>query len=635
MGLPRIQDDLYLAVNGEWQDSTVIPADKSVVSADSDLTDNIRTKLVADLTKIAAGEEASDIPALTAAAQLYAKAADQSTRDHLGIQPIETRLQFLESLTSLTDFKAAQSELISGQYALPFDYFVMADFDDATKNILHLSCKDPILPDSALYQKDSADNQQMLAAWSKMATQLLAAAGYSSTQQQEYVADALTFDARTAQFVPTNEELADDKNINNPLTWAEFAEQTATIGLADAFADQLKQTPDKINTFSPKYVQNVATIFTAENYHEWQHFAIIQELINAAPFLSDELRKLGSAYRLYLSGQPEADDWVKQAYRITNRFLAEPIGVYYGRKYFGETAKQDITELVKQIIAQYEVQLRANTWLSDSTRQQAIEKLSTMKIKMGYPDAVFPMYQHLTVGDDTDLLTAVLDLQAQISTYRFATVGQPVDRSEWAMPGQLVNACYDPSKNDITFPAGILQPPFYSVDWTRAQNLGGTGATIGHEISHSFDNNGAMYNAQGNMRNWWTEADRAAFDQEIQAVADQFDGLDYEGAKVNGKLTVSENIADNAGMDVALDMLGQAATNADLQAFFIAYAKSWATKMRPEMAKTVLLQDVHAPATLRVNVPVKNFAEFYQAFAVKTDDAMYLDPAKRIVIWDK
>lgn len=208
-----------------------------------------------------------------------------------------------------------------------------------------------------------------------------------------------------------------------------------------------------------------------------------------------------------------------------------------------------------------------------------------------------------------------------------------MDRNVWGMPGHLVNACYDPMKNYITFPAGILQPPYYSLNWTRAQNLGGTGATIGHEISHSFDNNGALYDEYGTLNNWWTVEDKQAFDKLVTAIADQFDGLLYEGVKVNGRLTVSENIADNAGMAVALDLLGDSADPKVLQDFFIAYTRSWATKMRPERAKTVLRQDVHAPATLRVNVPVQNFEAWYQAFDVQPTDGMYRLPAKRVTIW--
>ena len=320
---------------------------------------------------------------------------------------------------------------------------------------------------------------------------------------------------------------------------------------------------------------------------------------------------------------------------MAERYVSDPIGLYYGRKYFGEAAKQDVTAMVKQIIAQYEVQLQHNTWLSDATREKAIAKLKTMKIKMGYPDDVFALYKTLHFDDADDLFTAMCKLADQTRAFRLVTVGKPVDRSEWEMPGFLVNACYEPTMNDITFPAGILQPPYYSVDWSLAAKLGGTGATIGHEISHSFDNNGAEYDETGKMSNWWTAADKAAFDKDIDAVADQFDGLVSDGAKINGRLTVSENIADNAGMAVALDILGKDASQEDLQDFFTAYTKSWATKMRPELAQNAAETDVHAPAELRVNVPVRNFDAWYRAYDVQPGDGMYLAPEKRVNIWNK
>ena len=234
---------------------------------------------------------------------------------------------------------------------------------------------------------------------------------------------------------------------------------------------------------------------------------------------------------------------------------------------------------------------------------------------------------------DDGLLTTVTALAQKTNEFWLLRIGEPVYRSQWAMPGHLVNACYNPSTNDITFPAGILQPPFYAYTWTRAQKLGGTGVTIGHEISHAFDNNGSLFDEFGTMKNWWTAEDRKAFEKVIAAMEAQFDGQEYEGTKVNGKLAVSENLADNAGMAVTLDLLKKASI-ADLKDFFKAYAVSWRTKMRPEYAKAVLMRDVHAPATLRVNIPVQNFDAWYQTYEVKPGDHLYLSPEKRVHIWN-
>ncbi|WP_155287403.1 M13-type metalloendopeptidase [Lacticaseibacillus zhaodongensis] len=633
--MTRIQDDLYMAINGDWQDNTVIPPDKSSIGADRDLTDNIEKQLRADFDALNSGKKSSSDTNLLTAAKLYAKAADFKTRDRLGIEPVLPRVHHLLDLPTLADFNADLPELIAQGYQMPLDWQVYADLNDASTNQINFGALDTILPDAALYKENPSKYQPMLNSWSDMASQLLLKVGLTAGQAAMYIRDALAFDARSAKYTITNEEAAEIKNLNNPCSWDDFVQQLAGFAFPAAVARFMPATPATVNEFTPKTFANWSTLLNEDNYHEFQHYAIIQELIGASGYLSNELRHIGNTYSRFLSGQEEDVSEVKSAYRLANAYMAEPIGIYYGKTYFGEDAKRDVTALVKRIIAAYKQQLSANTWLSASTKAKALRKLDTMAIKMGYPDKALPFYDQMHVEDKDDLLTTAQKLDDVIMREQLSRVGQPVNRGEWGMPGHLVNACYDPTMNDILFPAGILQPPYYSKSWSEAANLGGTGATIGHEISHAFDNNGALFDEYGNMKNWWTKDDEAAFAKITQQMIDQFDGLQYEGVRINGKLCVSENLADNAGMDVALSLLGDKPSKEELQEFFTAYTKSWRYKMRPELAKTVLMQDVHAPATLRVNIPVQNFDEWYQAYDVKPGDGMYRDPEKRIVVWDK
>jgi putative endopeptidase len=214
----------------------------------------------------------------------------------------------------------------------------------------------------------------------------------------------------------------------------------------------------------------------------------------------------------------------------------------------------------------------------------------------------------------------------------FAKLGQEVDRTHWAMPGHMVNACYDPFVNDITFPAAILQPPFYSINQTRSENLGGIGAVIGHEISHAFDSNGAKCDELGNLNNWWTKADERKFNKKVNAMVKQFDGIELPWGTVNGKFTVSENIADNGGMAVTLDIMSRT-EGVSFEEYFTNWARVWCQKAKPEYQKLLLQVDVHGPAYLRCNMPPRNFPEWYETFGVKKSDEMYLAPSKRIVIW--
>ena len=325
-------------------------------------------------------------------------------------------------------------------------------------------------------------------------------------------------------------------------------------------------------------------------------------------------------------------DPVKYAYYLASGWFDQPIGLYYGRKYFGEEAKKDVTEMVKEIIAAYKERIANNDILSDETKKKAIKKLDVMKIKMGYPDKVDPIYDQYEVNKKDSLYKIISNMKKVEFLDKLAKFHNPVDKTQWLMPGHMVNACFDPAKNDITFPAAILQAPFYSIKQTRSQNLGGIGAVIGHEISHAFDNNGAKMDENGNIANWWTKEDFKRFDKKTKAMIKQFDGIELPWGKVNSALIVSENIADNGGMAVTLHIM-KGMKDANYEEYFLNWAKIWCQKAKPEYQALLLTVDVHGPVILRTNMPPRNFEEWYQTFNVKKTDKMYIAPNKRLIIW--
>ena len=288
--------------------------------------------------------------------------------------------------------------------------------------------------------------------------------------------------------------------------------------------------------------------------------------------------------------------------------------------------------MVHQMIAVYKARLQANDWLSPATRQKAITKLDHLGVQVGYPDQIPALYDRLQVDPHQTLLANVLALTKVQRQDLFARFNQPVDRLRWEMSPATVNAYFHPFKNIIVFPAAVLQAPFYSLTQSSSQNYGGIGAVIAHEISHAFDNNGALFDEYGNLSNWWTAEDAAHFKQLAQRMIDEFDGLPFAGQTVNGKLTVSENIADAGGLSCALSA-AKAEADFDAQAFFINWARVWRTKARKEYQQLLLAIDVHAPQKLRANVQVQNLADFYQAFGVQPSDPMYLAPDQRVNIW--
>ena len=278
------------------------------------------------------------------------------------------------------------------------------------------------------------------------------------------------------------------------------------------------------------------------------------------------------------------------------------------------------------------MRVKKNNFLEEKTKEKAILKLSTIVIKMGYPDFVNEVYSKLVVDKDSSFFDSATSVRAKLVMNNLKKLYKPVDRSEWAMPGHMVNACYNPSANDITFPAAILQKPFYSIDQTISQNLGGIGAVIGHEISHAFDNNGAQFDEKGNLSNWWTERDYQGFKESTQKMIEQFDGIPFHGGKVKGELVVSENIADNGGVAVTLEIMHNI-KNANFKEYFENWARIWCQKAREEYILLLLNNDVHSPAKLRANITLRNFPEWYETFGVTEKDQMYIEPSKRIIIW--
>jgi putative endopeptidase len=323
---------------------------------------------------------------------------------------------------------------------------------------------------------------------------------------------------------------------------------------------------------------------------------------------------------------------VKFAYQLASNIFSEPVGLYYGRKYFGEEAKKDVVEMVEEIINAYKERVANSDILCEQTKQKAILKLNTMKIKMGYPDKCDALFDQFVVNKNDSLYKAYCGIRRTILADRIAKLNKPVDKNKWLMPAHMVNACYDPSSNDITFPAAILQPPFYSIKQTRSQNLGGIGAVIGHEISHAFDNNGANMDENGNINNWWTKEDFKKFEKKTKLMIAQFEGIELPWGKVNSKLIVSENIADNGGMAVTIEIM-HSIKDADFKEYFANWARVWCMKAKDEYILYLLANDVHAPAKLRANITPRNFPEWYEAFEVTDKDQMYIAPEKRIIIW--
>ncbi|MBR3863624.1 MAG: M13 family peptidase [Clostridia bacterium] len=628
----RIQDDLYHYVNQETIDSLVIPDDMPTTGGFTTLATEVEKLMINEFNDLCKNENYPNEHVQRACA-LYKAVKNVRKRNAAGMKPAIKKLAKLEKMGSIATFNRNLSDLVLNRYALPFHIMVDTDMKDTLNHCLYIQGPSVILPDASYYSEAMAEQgKAILGIWVNMAKAILAKSNLTEEQQEKYLQDTLAFDALLGGLVKTREEWSNYIEMYNPVKTNRVASMLKPINFKKLLSKLFGFIPETVIVTEPRYFKAFKQVFNEENFEMYKHWAYVTGLVGACSYLSEELRELGSTYQRAINGIKSNTPLEKFAYKLASSLYAEPIGLYYGEKYFGEEAKKDIVSIVNQIIETYKNRILNNEFLEQSTKEKAILKLSTMGVKMGYPDKVDPAYDKLVFDEKANLYTIMQQLGAVRTAYGLSKLGKPVNREEWAMPGHMVNACYNPTVNDITFPAAILQAPFYSIKQSRSENLGGIGAVIGHEISHAFDSNGAKCDENGNINNWWTKQDTKKFNKKIDAMTKQFDGIELPWGKVNGKFIVSENMADNGGMAVTLDIMSRT-ENASYEEYFTNWARVWCMKAKPEYLQLLLSLDVHGPAILRANMQPRNFPEWYETFNVKKTDKMYIAPNKRVVIW--
>jgi len=626
----RIQDDLYTYVNQAKLEELVIPDDMPVAGGFATLSTDVEKLMIGEFNTMC---ESAAYPNehLERACKLYALAKDVKRKKKHGIKPALKNLAILKKLGTTRSFNLHTRELILKGIAMPLNIMVEPNMKDTAHHCVMIQGASVILPDVSYY-KNEQQRDTLLGMWSGFAKQVLAIAGHSQEETDSLIKDTLAFDALIAKYAKSQEEWSEYTKMYNPMKTGRVAGMVKPLNLKKLLTDLFGFVPEEIIVTEPRYFKHFKEVFNPDTFEMYKKWAYVVTLMGSCSLLSEELRDLGGGFRRALSGIAANSPVEKFAYQLASSLYSEPVGLYYGEKYFGEEAKQDITEIVKQIVATYQKRIAANDILEQATKDKAIVKLQKMGLKLAYPDRVEPLYDKLVFDESKSLFDIVACLKRIRMEDNFSKLGKEVDRTHWAMPGHMVNACYDPFVNDITFPAAILQPPFYSIHQTRSENLGGIGAVIGHEISHAFDSNGAKCDELGNLNNWWTKADERKFNKKVNAMIKQFDGIELPWGTCNGKFTVSENIADNGGMAVTLDIMSQT-EGVSFEEYFANWARVWCQKATTEYRALLLQVDVHGPAYLRANMPPRNFPEWYEAFGVKKTDGMYLAPSKRVVIW--
>ncbi|RVU71030.1 MULTISPECIES: M13 family metallopeptidase [Lactobacillus] len=628
----RPQDNLYLAVNSEWLEKTEIPSDRSRIASFDGIDLKIEKNLMQDFSDFADGKkDVPDVKDMDKAVEFYKLVRDFKKRDADGAEPIKADLATIESIRDFNDFNLKAADL-ANIAALPFSMYVDADMKNTKINVTHFGGPSVFLPDTTTYQTDGA--KKLLDVLKKQSVKLLTMAGVAEGKAEEYAENALKFDDKLSKVVKSAEEWADYPAMYNPMDIKDFEAKFKEFQIDYFLKESFGEVPDRMINTEPRFLDHVNEIINADNFEEIKAWMIVKFINSNASYLSQDFREAAFPFHQALSGQPELTSQEKQAYHLANGLFSEPVGVYYGRTYFGEEAKKDVEDMIHKMLGVYEQRINDNTWLSEATKKKAIVKLKALILKIGYPDKIEAIYDRFKVtpaNEGGSVYSNERDAAIESQKYNYEKLHKDVDRTVWLMPGNLVNACYDPQRNDLTFPAAILQAPFYDLKQDRAENYGGIGTVIAHEVSHAFDNNGAQFDELGNMVNWWTDADYAEFKKRTQAEIDLFDGIKYGPVTLNGKQIVSENIADQGGLTAAV----QAAKDEgdDLKKLFENFARIWANKQLTESIKTQVAVDVHAPGPERANVQSQCQDDFYEAFAVKPGDGMWLDPDKRVHIW--
>ena len=631
--MTRLQDDFYHAINGEWEKTAVIPDDKPRTGGFSDLADEIEDLMLETTDQWLAGENVPDNAILQNFIKFHRMAADFDKREAVGIEPVKPLIEEYKNLSSFSEFtsKIAEYEMSSKPNEFPFS--VSPDFMNAQLNVLWASAPGIILPDTTYYIEDNEKGKELLGIWREMQEELLEKYGFTAEEIKDILDKVIALDAKLAKYVLSSEESSEYVELYHPYDWEDFTKLAPELPLDDIFTEILGQVPDKVIVPEERFwTEFAAEYYSEDNWELLKAVLLVDVTTSWNAYLTDELRVLAGKYGRALSGTPQAMEKKKAAYYLAQGPYNQALGLWYAGENFSPEAKADVEAKVATMIDVYKSRLQTADWLAPETREKAITKLNVITPHIGYPEKLPEIYDKKIIDENLSFVENAQKLVEISIAHSWSKWNKPVDRSEWHMPAHMVNAYYDPQQNQIVFPAAILQAPFYDIAQSSSANYGGIGAVIAHEISHAFDTNGASFDENGSLKNWWTEEDYAAFKERTDKIVDQFEGLDSYGAKVNGKLTVSENVADLGGVACALEA-AKRDEDFSVREFFVNFATIWRMKAREKYMQMLASVDVHAPAKWRTNVIVTNFDEFHKEFDVKEGDGMWRAPEDRVIIW--
>lgn len=643
----RPQDDFFKYVNGGWINKTEIPADQGRWGAFNELREFNNDAVLKVLKK--AAENTNLYPDGTdqrKASDFYSIGMDSLLAEKAGMEPLKPYFERINSINDKNEIQYYLTEDVMTGGGAFFGFSTLPDLKNSKKMAAYIDAGGLGLPERDYYLNMDAKSKETREKYKIHISNLFKLAGDSEDKAIAGANIILAMETQLAKSMLSKEDKRNPTKLYNPKTISELSKLTPSVNWQNYFAD-LKVKEDTIIVIEPGYLKEYEKVVSAYKLDDIKTYLKATLLRGSAPFLNHAFVQESFDFNTkYLRGTDKMRPRWKRVLDVTNGYLGEAIGKLYVDETFPPEAKQKALAMVENIKLAFADRINGLDWMSDSTKQMALAKLNTFTVKIGYPDK-WKDYSDVVVEKSPEKASyfnnAVNASRFQVQE-QIDKLGKPVDKTEWEMTPQTVNAYYNPLFNEIVFPAGILQPPFYDYRADEAVNYGGIGAVIGHELSHGFDDQGSQFDAEGNLKNWWAESDLAKFKEKGKAYVAQFNAYEpLPGVFVQGQFTLGENIGDLGGLAVAFDGLQRyykENKKPDLidgltpeQRFFMSWGTIWRTKYRDETLRTQVLTDPHAPGMYRANAPLTNFEPFYKAFNVVEGDTMFRSENERVKIW--
>ena len=639
-------DDFFKFVNGGWIAKQEIPADLGAYGSFHELRENTQQVLLELLRKAGESEKYKEGSDQKKAVDFYSIGMDSLLAERAGASVLKPKLDKIEAINSKKDIQDYhEQDIMEGGNSF-FNLYIDANLKDSERVAAYVVSAGIGLPERDYYLEQDAKSKETREQYVAHTAKLFVLAGATEQDARKQAETVLKLETMLAEGMLDKVDSRDPYKIYNPKSIADLGKLAPSVDWNDYFSS-LSMKVDTVIVEAPTFLQAYERIVSKTKLEDIKVYLKAALLRTSAPYLSYAFVQESFDFnQRYLSGVTEMRPRWKRVLSTTDGLIGEAIGQLYVDENFPPDAKKKALEMVENIKLAFADRIKQLDWMSDSTKEMALKKLGTFTVKIGYPEEWID-YSSLEVDKDPEEASYyqnVVNAQLFESKRQLAKLGKPVDRKEWHMRPQTVNAYYNPPLNEIVFPAAILQPPFYDYRADEAVNYGGIGAVIGHEISHGFDDQGAKYDAEGNLRNWFTEKDLSRFKEKGKGLADQFDRYEpLPDVFVQGAFTLGENIGDLGGVTVAYEGLqrfyrehgkpGPIDGFTPEQRFFISWATVWRVKYRDETLRKQVKTDPHSPGMYRANGPLTNFTPFYEAFNVMEGDKMFRPESERVKIW--